>query len=68
MCHTIAVVNDDILEGSEVFTVTLSSNEPAFLGNGSTQATVTINPDPADCKLTLKSAGFVSTYTKLFTL
>ena len=49
-CHTVTITNDDILEDSEVFFVTLTSNEPAFLGNNFTHATVTINPDPADCK------------------
>ena len=51
-CHFTPVVDDDILEDSESFFVTLSSNEPAFLGSSSTQATVTINPDPADSMLT----------------
>lgn len=49
-CHRVAITDDNILEDSEVFFVTLTSNEPAFLGNNLTRATVTINPDPADCK------------------
>ena len=49
-CLRIAINDDNILEDDEIFTVTLSSNEPAFLGNSSTQATVTIRHDAADCK------------------
>ena len=46
-----AITDDDIFEGSEVFFVTLTSPEPAFIGSTLARATVTINPDPADCKL-----------------
>lgn len=61
LCHFTAVVDDDILEGNEYFIVFLSSFEPAFLADGSLQATVTINPDPADCKL---AARIVNSYTE----
>jgi hypothetical protein len=47
-CHFTPVVDDDILENSESFSITLFSSEPAFLESSSTQATVTINADPAD--------------------
>ena len=46
-CYTVAIVDDNILENNETFSVTLSSNEPAF---SQLQATVTINHDPADCE------------------
>ena len=46
-CYTITIVNDNVLENNETFSVTLSSNEPAF---SLVQATVTINHDPADCE------------------
>ena len=46
-CYTITIVDDNILENNETFSVTLSSNEPAF---SLVQATVTINHDPADCE------------------
>ena len=46
-CYTVAIMDDNILENNETFSVTLSSNEPAF---NLTQATVTINHDPADCE------------------
>ena len=52
-CHLVIITNDNILEGSEVFFVRLTSPEPAFLGSNLTQATVTINPDPADSEFTL---------------
>lgn len=63
LCHFIEVVDDDILEGSEFFTVTLSSFEPAFQAGGSMQATVTINPDPADSKFTLNSVAYHVMFT-----
>ena len=47
-CHFIQVVDDNILEDSELIFITLSSDEPAFLGSVSTEAVVVINPDPAD--------------------
>ena len=50
LCYFIPVVDDDILENSEFFFITLSSNELAFMGSVSTEAIVTINPDPADGK------------------
>ena len=49
-CHSIVIVDDGILEDDEDFSVTLTSNEQAFLQNSLTQATVTIKRDPADCK------------------
>ena len=45
------VTDDDILEGSEMFFVILTSLEPAFLGSNLTYAMVTIHPDPTDCKI-----------------
>ena len=64
-CHFTPVVDDDILEDSESFFVTLLSTEPAFLGSSSTQATVTINPDPADGTLSFKcvSINHMCTWT-----
>lgn len=50
-CYRVVTTDDNILEGSEIFFVMLTSPEPAFLGSNLTQATVTIHPDPADCKL-----------------
>ena len=47
------IADDNILEGSEVFLIQLQSSEPFFLGSNLTQASVTIYPDPADCKITL---------------
>ena len=49
-CHTVSITDDNVLEDDEIFSVTLTSSEPAFLGNSLTQATVTIRRDPADCK------------------
>ena len=50
-CHQVIITDDSILEDREIFFVTLTSPEPSFLGSNLTQATVTIHPDPADCKL-----------------
>ena len=46
-CYTITIVDDNILENNETFTVALTSNEPAF---NLIRATVTINHDTADCE------------------
>ena len=50
-CHRVLIIDDNVLESSETFFVTLTSPEPAFLGSNLTHTTVTIHPDPADCKL-----------------
>jgi hypothetical protein len=50
-CYTVVIMDDNILENNETFSVTLSSNEPAF---SRVQATVTINHDPADCEYMIK--------------
>lgn len=49
-CYLVAINNDTAVEDNEVFFVTLTSSEPAFLGSSLTRATVTIHRDPADCK------------------
>ena len=49
-CYQVLITDDNILEDSEIFFVTLTSPEPAFLGSNLTQAAVLIHPDPADCK------------------
>ena len=47
-CYQVVIIDDDLVEGNENFTVTLTSPEPALLGSILSRATVTINPDPAD--------------------
>ena len=43
LCHFIVINDDDILEANESFTVSLTSNEPGFLGSdGTIEAVVTI--------------------------
>ena len=49
-CYLVAINNDTVVEDNEVFFVTLTSSEPAFLMSSLTRATVTIHRDPADCK------------------
>ena len=49
-CYTVPINDDNTLENDEVFFVTLTSTESASLGSNSTQATVTIRHDPADCE------------------
>lgn len=51
-CHVVEIVDDNVLEENETFSVTLSSStEPAFLGSNLTQSMVTIRRDPVDCKI-----------------
>ena len=49
-CYDVVIIDDSVVEDSEIFFVTLSFPEPALILS---QATVTINPDPADGKLKL---------------
>jgi hypothetical protein len=50
-CYDVLIIDDDLVEDNEIFFITLTSPEPALLGIILSQATVTINPDPADGKL-----------------
>ena len=52
-CYDVVILDDSLVEDSEIFFVTLTSPEPVLIGNILSQATVTINPDPADGKLKL---------------
>ncbi len=50
-CYDVVIIDDNLVEDNEIFSVTLTSPEPPLLGIILSQATVTINPDPADGKL-----------------
>ena len=50
-CYDVVIIDDDLVEDNEIFFVRLTSPEPALLGSTLSQATVTINPDPADGKI-----------------
>jgi hypothetical protein len=47
----VVIIDDSLVEDNETFVITLTSPEPALIGSILSQATVTINPDPADGKL-----------------
>lgn len=49
-CINISILNDDIVEATETFDVVVSSNSILQI-NGTMSIPVTINEDPADCKL-----------------
>ena len=53
-CYEVVIIDDSVVENNESFFVTLTSPEPALLGSILSQATVTINSDPADGMLKLE--------------
>ncbi len=51
LCYDVTIIDDNLVEDNEMFFITLTSPEPVLIGRTLSQATVTINPDPADSKL-----------------
>ena len=49
-CYDVVIIDDNVVEDSEIFFVTLTFTEPVLILSC---AIVTINPDPADGKLSL---------------
>ena len=48
-CIIISILNDDIVEATEMFNVAISSNSILQI-TGATSIPVTINEDPTDCE------------------